>query len=62
VSPSLGGIEPSVRPVSVQYPVLLLQLPQLHVLDALLLVRLLDERDLLQTLGPLKEVDLERDG
>ena len=41
------------------YPLLLLQLPQLHVLDALLLVGLLDEGDLLQSLGPLKVVDLD---
>lgn len=42
------------------YPVLLLELPELHVFDALLLVGLLDEGDLLQALRPLKVVDLQR--
>lgn len=40
------------------YPLFLLQLPQLHVFDALLLIGLLDKRDLFKAFCPLKIVNL----
>lgn len=40
------------------YPLFLLQLPQLHVFDALLLIGLLDKRDLFKAFCSLKIVNL----
>lgn len=42
------------------YPFSLLLLPQLHVVDPLLLIGLLNEGNLFQPLGSLKIVDLEK--
>ncbi len=42
------------------YPLLLLELPQFHVLDTLLLISLFDKRNLLETFCSLEVVNLER--
>lgn len=42
------------------YPLLLLELPQLHVFNTLFFIGLYDQRDLLHALRPLEVVDLKQ--